>query len=187
MRGQIWDLYRDLIAYKNAPSSGAKAELEARFDAIFQQRTGFATLDKLLKRLRANKAELLVVLDRPEIPLHTNATENTVRDYVTKRKVSGRTRSDHGRDCRDAFLGLLKTCKKQGVKFWDYLGARLKVPTRSKSPACPHSSRPAAPPADLRKVVAAPAAGDGRLSAASAAAAVPPVLSVSATVRAAGT
>ena len=67
VRGQIWDLYRDLIAYKSAPSHVAKVELEARFDAIFQQRTGFATLDQLLKRLRANKAELLVVLDRPEI------------------------------------------------------------------------------------------------------------------------
>lgn len=137
VRHQIWDLYRDLIAYKNAPSSRAKAELEARFDAIFQQRTGFVTLDKLLKRLCANKAELLVVLDRPEIPLHTNATENTIRDYVTKRKVSGGTRSDHGRDCRDAFLGLLKTCKKQGVDFWDYLGARLKVPNAIEVPSLP--------------------------------------------------
>jgi hypothetical protein len=137
VRGQICDLYRDLVAYKNAPSSGAKAEREARFDAIFQQRTGFATLDKLLKRLLANKDELLVVLDRPEIPLHTNATENTIRDYVTKRKVSGGTRSDRGRDCRDAFLGLLKTCKKQGVKFWDYLGSRLKVPDAIEVPSLP--------------------------------------------------
>ncbi len=137
VRGQIWDLYRDLIVYKNAPSSGAETELQARFDAIFQQRTGFAKLDKLLERLCANKAELLVVLDRPEIPLHTNATENTIRDYVTKRKVSGGTRSDLGRDCRDAFLGMLKTCKKQGVKFWDYLGARLKVPNAIEVPSLP--------------------------------------------------
>jgi hypothetical protein len=137
VRGQIWDLYRDLIAYKSAPSSGVKAELDARFDAIFQQRTGFVTLDKLLKRLHANKDELLVVLDRPEIPLHTNATENTIRDYVTKRKVSGGTRSDRGRDCRDAFLGLLKTCKKQGIKFWDYLGSRLKVPDAIEVPGLP--------------------------------------------------
>jgi hypothetical protein len=137
VRGKIWDFYRDLIAYKSDPSVGSKAELAARFDAIFQQRTGFATLDKLLKRLLANKAELLVVLDRPEIPLHNNGTENTIRDYVTKRKVSGGTRSDRGRDCRDAFLGLLKTCKKQGVKFWDYLGARLKVPSAIEIPSLP--------------------------------------------------
>ena len=66
----------------------------------------------LLARLHANKAELLMVLDRPEIPLHTNGSENVIRAFITKRKVSGGTRSDEGRDCRDAFLSLLKTCKK---------------------------------------------------------------------------
>jgi hypothetical protein len=45
--------------------------MRARFDRIFDRRTGFATLDRLLERLHANKPELLMVLDRPEIPLHT--------------------------------------------------------------------------------------------------------------------
>ena len=31
-------------------------------------------------------------------------------------------------DCRDAFLGLLLTCAKLGLSFWDYLGDRLGVP-----------------------------------------------------------
>ena len=38
------------------------------------------------------------------------------------------TRSDLGRDCRDAFLALAKTCAKLGITFWDYLGARLATP-----------------------------------------------------------
>ena len=46
---------------------------------------------------------------------------------VTKRQVSDGTKTDVGRDCRDAFLGLGKTCKKLCVSFWDYLGARLGV------------------------------------------------------------
>jgi len=78
--------------------------------------------------LHANKPELLRVLDRPEIPLHTNGSENDIRAQVIRRKVSGGTRSDMGRDCRDAFLGLMKTCQKLGVSFWNYLGARLAVP-----------------------------------------------------------
>jgi hypothetical protein len=45
-----------------------------------------------------------------------------IRCQVTRRKVSAGTRSDAGRDCRDAFLGLVKTCAKHGVAFWDYLG-----------------------------------------------------------------
>ena len=47
---------------------------------------------------------------------------------MIKRKISGGTRSDAGRDCRDAFLGLLLTCQKLGVSFWEYLGHRLGVP-----------------------------------------------------------
>ncbi len=97
------------------------------FDRIFLRRTGFATLDRLLKRLHANKAELLMVLDRPETPLHTNGSENEIRCYVTRRKVSAGTRSDVGRDCRDAFLGLAKTCAKLGIELWDYLGSRFNV------------------------------------------------------------
>ena len=66
-----------------------------------------------------------MALDRPDIPLHTNSAENAIRCQVIKRKISGGTRSDCGRNCRDAFLGLVKTCAKLGLAFWDYLGARL--------------------------------------------------------------
>ena len=68
-----------------------------------------------------------MVLDHPEIPLHTNGSENDIRCHVTKRQVSGGTKTDIGRDCRDAFLGLGKTCQKLGVSFWNYLGARIGV------------------------------------------------------------
>ena len=69
-----------------------------------------------------------MVLDRPEIPLQTNGSENDIRCHVTRRKLSGGTRSDLVRDCHDAFLGLAKTCAKLKIAFWDYLGDRLAVP-----------------------------------------------------------
>jgi hypothetical protein len=56
---------------------------------------------------------------------------------VTKRKISGGTRSDRGRNCRDAFLGLAKTCAKLGLAFWDYLGARLCCTDPSSVPDLP--------------------------------------------------
>jgi hypothetical protein len=77
--------------------------------------------------LHANKTELLMVLDRPRIPLHTNGSENDIRCQVTERKVGGGTSSDIGRDCRDAYRSLVKTCNKRGVSFWDYPGARLHI------------------------------------------------------------
>jgi hypothetical protein len=127
VRGLIWDFYADLKAYRLKPSQRRASALRKRFDRIFLRPTGFVTLDRLLKRLHANKVELLMVLDRPETPLHTNGSENDIRCYVTRRKVSAGTRSDVGRDCRDAFLGLAKTCDKLGIAVWDYLGCRLKV------------------------------------------------------------
>jgi hypothetical protein len=134
VRKLIWNFYADLKAYKANPDKRRRVVLRARFDSIFRRRTGFATLDRLLARLHANKAELLMVLERPEIPLHTNSSENDIRCQVTRRKVSAGTRSDLGRDCRDAFLGLAKTCARHGVAFWDYLGSRLKVPGHTVVP-----------------------------------------------------
>jgi Transposase IS66 family len=127
VRALIWWFYADLKAYRRAPDRRRRYELRARFDRIFRRRTGFATLDRLLARLHANKEELLVVLDRPEVPLHTNSSERDLRSQVVKRKISGGTRSEAGRACRDAFLGVLLTCAKLGVSFWDYLGHRLGV------------------------------------------------------------
>jgi AraC-like DNA-binding protein len=135
VRGLIWWFYADLKAYRLDPTARRRSELRARFDRIFKRHTGFATLDRLLQRLHANKAELLMVLDHPEIPLHTNGSENDIRCQVTKRQVSGGTHSDTGRDCRDAFLGLAKTCTKLSIAFWDFLGARLGV---SGSQAVPY-------------------------------------------------
>ena len=50
-RRMIGGSYRQLKAFKLAPGPERAAELRARFDRIFKRRTGYATLDKLLKRL----------------------------------------------------------------------------------------------------------------------------------------
>jgi Transposase IS66 family len=128
VRQLIWWFYADLRVYQRDPCRRRRAQLRTRFDRIFRRRTGFVTLDRLLARLHARKDELLLVLDRPEIPLHTNGSENDIRCHVTKRKVSGGTWSETGRNARDACLGLMKTCQKLGLSFFDYLGARLGVP-----------------------------------------------------------
>ena len=137
VRSLVWWFYRDLKAYQRDPTSQRKAALRARFDRIFRRRTGFATLDRLLHRLHANKAELLMALDRPEIPLHTNGSENDIRCQVTRRRISGGTRSDPGRECRDAFLGLAKTCAKLRISFWNYLGSRLNIAGTAVVPYLP--------------------------------------------------
>jgi len=131
----IWWFYRALKDYKLAPSAEQAELLRARFDRIFKRAsTGFATLDRLLRRLHRNKEGLLRVLERPEIPLNTNASENDIRAFVTKRKISGGTVSDKGRDARDIMLGLAKTCMKLKVSFYDFLGDRIGVPGQKIPP-----------------------------------------------------
>jgi hypothetical protein len=121
VRGQIWELYQDLKEYRHQPAPSRRADLEAHFDTLCGQRTGFPSIDGVLEGMRAHRAALLRVLDRPEVPLHTNRSESHLRDYVKKRKISGGTRSELGRRARDAFASLKKTCRELGVNFWAYL------------------------------------------------------------------
>lgn len=127
VREQIWELYKDLKAYRAQPDPAKKASLEARFDALVGQQTDFpASIGGVLKEMREHKVELLRVLDRPEMPLHNNGMESDIRGYVKVRKISGGTRSKAGRRCRDTFASLKKTCRKLGVSFWAYLRDRVR-------------------------------------------------------------
>jgi len=156
VRHEIWELYRDLKGYRQRPERSRRADLEARFDALCRQRTGFPSIDGVLKAMGAHRAALLRVLDRPAIPLHTNLSEGHLRDYVKKRKISGSTRSELGRAARDTFASLKKTCRELGVNFWAYLQdrvrglgqiPRLAVLIRQKAEEMPARKAVAAPPA----------------------------------------
>lgn len=52
-------------------------------------------------------------------------SERDIREYVKRRKISGSTRSEAGRQCRDTFASLKKTALKLNVAFWDYLVDRI--------------------------------------------------------------
>ncbi|WP_309142288.1 transposase [Ensifer sp. ENS06] len=125
MRDLVWRFYRTLKSVRRKPSPGLAAAFHKRFARIFSLRTGYHDLDKLLARLFRRKDELLKVLERPDTPLHTNASENDLRSFVTKRKISGGTVSRDGRVARHTMLGLMKTCRKLGLSFWRYLGDRI--------------------------------------------------------------
>ena len=126
VRQRIWELYQDLKAYRLEPKEAQRPVLEARFDELCANRTGFPSVDAVLKGMSENRADLLRVLERPEVPLHNNLSEGHMRDYVKKRKISGSTRSESGRRARDTFASLKKTCRRLGVNFWAYLQDRLR-------------------------------------------------------------
>jgi hypothetical protein len=126
LRQQIWELYQDLKAYRQQPEPTRQPALVARFEALVGQRTDFPSVNGVLKEMRDHQADLLRVLERPEVPLHNNTSETHVRDYVKKRKISGSTRSELGRRCRDTFASLKKTCRRLGLSFWAYLVDRVR-------------------------------------------------------------
>lgn len=126
VQAQLWELYQDLKLYQQRPQRGGQQALEYRFDFLVDQRTAYPSINQVLKEMRAHKADLLRVLQCPEVPLHNNGTESDIREYVKKRKISGGTRSAAGRRCRDTFTSLKKTCRKLGVCFWSYLQDRLR-------------------------------------------------------------
>ena len=125
VRDAIWKYYQRLKAYRESPTPQRRGRLESDFERLFLQQTGWPELDEQLRKIHGKKEELLLVLDHPEIPLHNNLSENDIRQYVKKRKISAGTRSDAGRRCRDTFLSLKTTCRKLGVTFWRYLQDRI--------------------------------------------------------------
>jgi transposase IS66 family protein len=126
IRQHIWEFYQDLKAYRLEPKEAQRPVLEARFDELCANRTGFPSIDAVLKGMNDNRVDLLRVLQRPEVPLHNNLSEGHMRDYVKKRKISGSTRSEAGRRARDTFASLKKTCRRLGVNFWEYLQDRVR-------------------------------------------------------------
>ena len=123
----LWDYYQQLKAYQQDPSPEFKAQLEQDFDQVFGRCfLEHSSLNDVLAQFRGRKEELLQVLDCPELPLHNNEAESDIREYVTRRKISGGSRSETGRKSRDTFVGLKKTCRKLGISFWNFLLSRLR-------------------------------------------------------------
>jgi hypothetical protein len=122
---RFWAYYRELLAYRERPSPTEAARLEAAFDTLFATETGYRGLDARIAATRANKAELLVVLTHPEVPLHNNPAELGARQRVRKRDVSFGPRSAAGMRAWDTFQTLVATTGKLGVSFSDYIRDRV--------------------------------------------------------------
>jgi hypothetical protein len=124
-RKSYWEFYRKLRAYQEEPTVEAAARLEAAFDALFGQETGYDLLDDRIRLTRGKKKELLAVLLHPEVPLHNNAAELGVRRRVRKRDVSFGPRTEAGTRAWDTFQTLAATASKLGISFYQYLYDRI--------------------------------------------------------------
>ena len=122
---QFWAYYRDLLAYREQPTTEERTRLDARFDTLFRTVTGYRALDQRLALTLDKKPELLLVLEHPELPLHNNPAELGARQRVRKRDVSFGPRSPAGSAAWDTFMTLAATARKLGVGFGTYLRDRF--------------------------------------------------------------
>ena len=102
-----WVRENDLLHFDRAAVASARAEALHYVDGAVE------AVERVVRD--SESGDILVFLP----------SERDIREYVKKRKISGSTRSDLGRRCRDTFTSLKKTCRKLGVSFWRYLLDRI--------------------------------------------------------------
>jgi hypothetical protein len=148
-RTEYWAYYRQLVAYRTAPSAAERERLRARFDTLFSRRTGYLALDDRIAKTWANQELLLLVLDHPDLPLHNNDMELAARRRVRKRDVSFGPQSRAGAQAWDTFQTMIATATKLGVRVYAYFLGRLMAPAttptladhireRTGAAACPN-------------------------------------------------
>ena len=122
---KYWDYYRQLLSYREKPSPELAIVLRKSFHELFSTTTGYWDLDERIRRTLEKKAELLLVLEHPELPLHNNPAELGARTMVLRRNISYGTQTTEGTQAWDTFLSLVATTRKLGVSFFKYVRDRL--------------------------------------------------------------
>ena len=122
---RYWNYYGKLLEYKINPSSQMAEILSAEFDRLFATKTKYRSLDERIAITKAKKAQLLLVLKYPELPLHNNDAELGARAQVRKRDVSLHTMTKDGTKANDTFMTIVQTAKKLGVSSYEYIHDRV--------------------------------------------------------------
>jgi transposase len=80
---------------------------------------------KLLRSLRDKAEQWWYFLDHPEVPPDNNLAERSLRLAVTKRKVSGGSRSMQRFQETADLLSVVQTCRQQGRSVMEFFQSAL--------------------------------------------------------------
>lgn len=122
---RFWDYYGKLHLYKKNPNPTHAEILSKEFDELFSTKTGYDELDDRIEKSKNQKAELLVVLTHPDIPLHNNISENAARVEKRRQDVSFQTITLEGTMAKDTMMSTVDTCKKLGISAYKYILDRV--------------------------------------------------------------
>jgi transposase len=95
-----------------------------------------ATAGQLLRSLRDKAHQWWYFLDNPEVPPDNNQAERSLRLAVTKRKVSGGSRSMERFQHTANLLTVVQTCRRQGRSVIDFFAQAL-IADSNNFQSCP--------------------------------------------------
>ena len=75
----------------------------------------------LYNQLIGRQNQLILFLEKPEVPHDNNGSERALRNRVVHRKVAGCFRSNQGADSQDVIASVIETAKKRGLNIFDTL------------------------------------------------------------------
>ena len=106
-----WRQTQDVLSYQTSATG-----FKLRVTQSIQQWTGQAGYEagKLLRSLREKADQWWYFLDHPQVPPDNNLAERSLRLAVTKRKVSGGSRSFERFAQTADLLSVVQTCRQQG-------------------------------------------------------------------------
>lgn len=126
-----WRETQDALAYQNWTVG-----FKLRVTQSIQQWIGRAGYEagKLLRSLRDKAEQWWYFLDHPEVPPDNNLAERSLRLAVTKRKVSGGSRSMKRFAQTAALLSVVQTCRRQGRSVMEFFKQALMAKSGSGKP-----------------------------------------------------
>jgi transposase len=106
-------------------ASEFKLKVKSSIDEWIKKAGGEA--GKLLRSLRSKTDQWWYFLDHPEIPPDNNLAERSLRLAVTKRKISGGSRSMERFKDTANLLTVVQTCRRQGRNVIDFFEEAIKA------------------------------------------------------------
>jgi len=119
VRAVIWKAYHKFKEFVLTGKS--REEVESAYDEITSMTSVSPGITEVIMSFREYREEMLKALDYPSVPLHNNGSEQSIREMVKRRDISGSTKSEEGQKFRDGLATVKQTCRKLGVSLYHFV------------------------------------------------------------------
>lgn len=148
----VMELFQNAISLANRRGEMTPEEFELhaaaikhRFDETWWRQSIDPDCQRIYKRLRRHKDELLTFLEKPAVPPDNNAAERDIRSVAATRADGGINRTDWGAKAFGIAKSIVRTCRKNGLNFFAYGLAALKAIAAGRPPDLPLAHPPPRP------------------------------------------